>query len=70
MATRFEELRMQIPSGIRNYFFASLVCCTGTGLCNGPILCPGKSYEMGVLLLCVIKCNNKIQTDKLTNVQT
>ena len=33
------------------------LCCVGTGLCDGPITCPGKSYRVCVSL-CVIKFSN------------
>ena len=36
----------------------SVACCTGRGLCDGPIPRPGESYRVCVCV-CVIKRNNK-----------
>jgi hypothetical protein len=49
-------LRVRIPPGGMDVSLVNIVCCTGRGLCYGPIPRPEWSYQVMCVCVCVCVC--------------
>ena len=63
-AARLLGLRVRVPTGHECLSLASVVCCTGRGLCDELIIGPEESYRLWFFVVC------DLETSKNEEVMT